>query len=83
MTDKQQQNMEQILGVIKMALFPLLLTFVIYTLNKMDRRFDRWEEDIDELKINQRVIQNDINELKNDTNRLRDDVEDLKKNLIR
>lgn len=83
MTEQTKDNAEQILGVIKLALFPVLLMFVVWYINKLDKRFDRWETDLQEMKINQRVIQRDIQELKVDTGKLQNDVDILKKNLTK
>lgn len=82
MTDKNSDDLERTVAAIKMVVFPLLLAFMIWYLNKMDNRFDKWEVDIQEMKINQRVIQRDITELKEDTTQLQRDVDTVKKNLF-
>lgn len=81
MTDTQKNDIEKTINAFKLIAFPVLLAFMLWYLNKMDSRFDKWEDDIQEMKINQSVIQRDINELKIDTNRLRDDVDELKQNM--
>ena len=73
---------ERILGVIKIVAFPGLLAVVVYFLVKLDKKIENINDTMIEIKINQRVLQHDVNDLINDTSILRVDVEELKKNLI-
>lgn len=81
MTQKQEDQTRQVLTAIKTVAFPVLAGFMLWYLTKIDARFEKWETDLQELKINQRVIQRDIQNLSDDSLRMQNDMNELKKSI--
>lgn len=77
MTVKQQETVD----TIKAWAFPALLTVVIYFLNQVMTQLERVESRLDDLHLNQRVIQTELQYLKIDTSDMRSEIESLKKSL--
>ena len=75
MTVKQEEAIEK----IKAWIFPAMLTIVAYFLNQVLVKLDRLEDRLDELHLNQKVIQTELQYLKIDTSDMRSEIEALKK----
>jgi len=72
MTKETAANMKNAVDMVKLAMFPVLLAFVIWFMNDFNKRFKQVESDLQIIKMDQRLIQRDVQELRVDTNELKD-----------